>query len=177
MPVCYAKESARSRGPGVKKSIHWAFRKIERETVGVLRDCGQAGRGREGVGLVRCHLEVRENPEQRRIMGRFEFGRSLLLPHWGWISRVLKAETSAGQSPAASPLWGPLYFCVRSHQKEGPGHRKTRRECRVGLAPHSHADKRQVTLGLVETGSSRSCGSWQGCRHPTAAVAHGCQSH
>lgn len=77
-----------------------AFRKIGKEEVGVLKESGEerendlAGRVwlGEGVGLVRwctvlvvvlCHLEVRENPEQRRITGRFEFGRSLLLPHWG----------------------------------------------------------------------------------------------
>lgn len=108
---------------GVERSVDWAFGEIEKVEVGGVKVqkkekvTGQAGRGQGGgqgggrtspLGslwdIVLGQLEVRKNPEQRRIMGRFESGRSLLLPHWGWISRVLKAETSTGQSPAASLL-------------------------------------------------------------------------
>lgn len=50
-PVWYAKESARSRGPRCERSIHRAFRKIEKELVGVLRESGQAERGGRGRDL------------------------------------------------------------------------------------------------------------------------------
>lgn len=103
MACVVCKRKRKEPGLGVERTVDPAFRKIEKVEEGVLweseeegkvtRRAGQ-GQGRglglsPGVcvsGVVLCQLEVRKNPEQRRIMGRFEFGKSLLLPHWGGLA-------------------------------------------------------------------------------------------
>lgn len=134
---------------------------------GKWRGQNQASRPEEGGYLVPCQLEIRENTEQRGSqVDKSEFGRSLCYCLGAGLAGFGKRTPKQRTEPCSlSFLGGPL-FCARTHQKQGQA--TSRREGRAGggLAPHSHADKRQVTLAPVETGSSAAVAPGKGAGSP-----------